>query len=313
LGSAATIPASTVLTLGDSSSSKTGTLKLGDSNGVRSVTLAGISDSGSSNSIVGNNSGNAQLTFNIAGSNTYNGKLGDTGTNQNNFALNKNGVGTLVLNGASSYAGFTSVNVGKLLVNGTATGSGQYIVGNTTNSTAGTLGGIGTIKPAGVINVTAFGTIEPGNGGIGTLTIDSSGTASANMFSLSSGAQLTFELDLGLQSDKILLSNGAANDIKFTLNTINFSDLSTGNSLAAGQYTLFDAGSTSGAYTGLTTDGSGVITAGLSIGTGLTAFPGSNLQVSGNKIVLNVVPEPGAWMSLLGGCGMLLGLRRRRH
>jgi hypothetical protein len=32
-----------------------------------------------------------------------------------------------------------------------------------------------------------------------------------------------------------------------------------------------------------------------------------------NAMQLRAVPEPGAWVSLLGGCGVLLGLRRRRH
>jgi hypothetical protein len=32
-----------------------------------------------------------------------------------------------------------------------------------------------------------------------------------------------------------------------------------------------------------------------------------------NVQVLTTVPEPGAWMSLLGGCGVLMGLRRRRY
>jgi hypothetical protein len=32
-----------------------------------------------------------------------------------------------------------------------------------------------------------------------------------------------------------------------------------------------------------------------------------------NALVLQMVPEPGAWVSLVGGCGVLLGLRRRRY
>jgi hypothetical protein len=28
--------------------------------------------------------------------------------------------------------------------------------------------------------------------------------------------------------------------------------------------------------------------------------------------LITAVPEPGAWVSLLGGCGVLVGLRRRR-
>src|SRR5262249_24744178 len=42
---------------------------------------------------------------------------------------------------------------------------------------------------------------------------------------------------------------------------------------------------------------------------------GSNFaadQTGSKYVTLTVVPEPGAWMSLLGGCGVLVGLRRRR-
>jgi autotransporter-associated beta strand protein len=39
---------------------------------------------------------------------------------------------------------------------------------------------------------------------------------------------------------------------------------------------------------------------------------GATYQFSQATGSLTVVPEPGAWMSLLGGSGVLLGLRRRR-
>jgi hypothetical protein len=40
---------------------------------------------------------------------------------------------------------------------------------------------------------------------------------------------------------------------------------------------------------------------------------GGNNNAYVNAYQLRAVPEPGAWASLLGGCGVLLGLRRRRY
>jgi hypothetical protein len=67
-------------------------------------------------------------------------------------------------------------------------------------------------------------------------------------------------------------------------------DLS-GGALAPGAYTLFTA-DISNAYSGLIEDPRGIILAGLSIGTGLSTYPGSALQEVGDDILLNVVPEP---------------------
>ena len=96
--------------------------------------------------------------------------------------------------------------------------------------------------------------------------------------------------------------NGAANDIVFGgSNVINFTDLSSG-SLAHGAYTLFTA-DVANAYSGF---GS------LSIGTGLGAYTGSTLQVVGNNIMLNVVPEPTTWALLAFSLTTVMVMRRRR-
>src|SRR5690606_9574728 len=83
-----------------------------------------------------------------------------TGVLSGNGSLTKNGTGTLYLNGNNTYSGPTTVNAGKLSVNG-------RIASNTTVAATGALGGIGTIAG----NVTNSGTLVPGNS-IGTLHID---------------------------------------------------------------------------------------------------------------------------------------------
>jgi hypothetical protein len=47
-------------------------------------------------------------------------------------------------------------------------------------------------------------------------------------------------------------------------------------------------------------------------GTNSSIFFGGGNGTSWDNFSVTVVPEPGAWVSLLGGCGVLLGLRRRR-
>ncbi len=174
------------------------------------------------------------------------------------------------------------------------------------------LGGIGTIQPGGTngISIGSGGVLAPG-ASIGTLTVDS-GNTSGIALTLASGASLSYELNNPLLSDQLSLLHGAAGDIVFNNNVINFSDLSAGT-LASGQYTLFTA-DVPNAYTGLTLGPGNFITSGLFIGTGLAAYT-TSLQEVGSNIVVNVapVPEPSAIViGMLGMVGFAL-IRRRTH
>lgn len=221
----------------------------------------------------------------------------------------KNGSGTLTFSGANTYTGDTVVSVGTLLANTAVSGTNSATgAGTVSVSATGTLGGIGQITPGAgkQITVANGGTMAPGDAGIGTLTVNGANTTSA-VLSLATGANFAFELNStgsgNFQSDKIALLNGAANDFVFGgSNVINFTDLS-GGSLAHGAYILFTADAAS-AYSGFEN---------LSIGTGLDAYAGSTLQLSGNDIILYVVPEPTTWAQLAIGLTMVIVLRRRRN
>jgi len=267
-----------------------------------------------------------------AGNGTMNGTIGgmtNAITTPTNLALTKSGTGTWTTNGSNIFYGKTTVNGGNLVL-----GSGAKLDGTSGVVVAAnaTLGGAGEIRtdntsapvlvvagnpanPAGTVTgtiaVAANGTLAPGlANATGTLTINSGTSSATNVLTLAANAKFRFKLDAGLQSDRIALVNGAAADILFGGNTIDFTDL-TGGQLAAGTYTLFTA-NVADAYAGLTVSG-GTITSGLSIGSGLASYSGSSLGVSGNNIVLTItVPEPGQAALLLSGLVPIFLRRRRR-
>jgi len=121
---------------------------------------SGISNDGLLRNISGNNAVTGDLTMfstctfgSDAGSLTLSGVISQSG---GTYGVTKVGAGTVVLSGANTYGGATTVNAGRLTVNnvsGSATGTGAVTVG-----ASGTLSGSGRATGA----VALSGTVEPG-------------------------------------------------------------------------------------------------------------------------------------------------------
>ena len=266
--------------------------RINSDSGTLSLTASAITSSTANVTFGG--AGNVYVSSNITGASAI---------------VSKDGAGTLTLAGANTYTGNTTVSVGTLLVNNTS-GSGTG-AGNVNVASGATLGGTGTITPGAGKSLAVSGILAPGaSGAIGTLTINGSATSVA-VANFASGASFEFHLTAGTGSDKVALVSGAANDFAFSNNNIAFT---LSGVLANGQtYTLFSA-DVAGAYSGLTFDGGGKVTAGLTFtGLGGAFQTSSYISQVGNDLVLNVVPEPSTWALLAFSLTTVMVLRRRRQ
>jgi fibronectin-binding autotransporter adhesin len=220
------------------------TVPLGSLSGPAGSTLSGI--------VPDNNTPGAHtVTWKIGSRNidsTFSGVV-QNGAGSSRSAIEKVGSGVFTLAGANTYTGPTTVTSGELRVTGSLANTAMSI------AAAGALGGTGTIGGA----ATASGKLQPGNGGIGTLTF-------SNGLSLASSSSLELELGTVGASDKIQVAGA------FTLDgTVN---VAASAGFGAGTYTL--AG-----YTGALTDN------GLILGTMPEGFTGT-IAVSGGGVRLTV-------------------------
>jgi autotransporter-associated beta strand protein len=209
--------------------------------------------------------------------------------------LIKTGLGTLTLsNTGSTYSGETDVNQGTLLVTGSISGSTTKV-----NNT-GTLGGTGTV---GDLEVTSGGTLSPGTAGLGTLS-------SSGAVSLDSGSSFKLEINTTSGLSDVVNSSGAfnlalSNDVQLSI-----SDLAPGSSTNSYVFVHYASNSWNG---GLFTFGGNVIPDGGNITIGANTYT-LDYNFNGNSVaLLAAVPEPGSIVSLCGGFGVLLGLRRMRR
>ena len=174
--------------------------------------------------------------------------------------LTKQGIGTLVLTGANTYAGPTLVNEGLLAIKGSVTSA-------VTVQNAGILGGSGSV---GSLTARRGGTVAPGNS-IGTLNV-------ANNVSFEPGSRYAVEVAANGQSDRIH-SGGSATigggEVAVSLeNSPNLLSQSEVRSLLGQQYSILTADQ------GVSGQFDSVAPNYLFLGTGLSYQP--------NQVTLNV-------------------------
>ncbi len=184
-----------------------------------------IGNGGTVGSITGNVTDNGTLIFAHSDTVSFSGVISGTG------ALKQNGGDNLILTGASTLTGPTSVNSGTLSVNGSIKSS------SVTVNSGGTLGGTGTVGPT-VVN--SGGTLAPGNS-IGTINV-------AGNLVLAAGS--TYHAELSPSANDKILASGTA-----SVNGTLLADFQSGVSYTGGtRYTLItSSGALSGAFASLST------------------------------------------------------------
>jgi len=241
---------------------------------------------------------------------TYAGKILGTPvtlTDANRLIFQKDGVGDLTLTGQLDLRLTTTVAGGRLYINGTDTAF-QDEVGTTAISvTGGSLGGNGTIKITGSgdnISLGANGGLTAGLAGVaGRTTIEfTSGNLDLSLATGSANAGwLHFDLGgngtAGTTYDQISLTGGGNLNIGTGLNFSDFS-FSALSGFGAGNYVLFAT--------------PGMISGSLGTATGTISGLNAELSISGNNLVVDVVPEPATWALLAFSLTTVMVLRRRR-
>jgi autotransporter-associated beta strand protein len=181
-------------------------------------------------------------------------------------AIDKTGLGTLVLNGSSGLSGSTVVDSGTLVVNDT-------LAGTMTVNSGGTLMGMGTV--GGDTTINAGGTVYPG-------TVGAPLTISGN-FTQNSGSSYTAEVS-ATGSDKIVVNGSATIHTGSTFNIV----LDPGTYTTGTHYVVMTA---SGGITG-------------SYSTTILPSPGTNQYFSLEydpddiQLIINssyVPPDPPSW------------------
>ena len=225
-----------------------------------------LGNGGTSGRISGNILNNGALAFNRSDIVTFGGAIFGTGS------VMQTGSGATILTGPNSYSGATNVTAGTLLVNGNQSGA----MGLTSVASGATLGGAGTI--GGDVEVADGGTLAPGSGGAGALTINGG-------LSLAGASRLAFQFgQANAPGDPLNDIVNVGGDLTLD-GTIDVA-VSPGGSFDIGLYRVFN-------YGGTLTDN------GLAIG---TTPPGSDMFVQtavGGQV--NLINTAGAMLNFWDG------------
>lgn len=117
------LPTTTNLTMGNATLGAI--LQLGNATGASNTTIGTLATgAATTNSIVGGFTTASILTVVQGSAGTFNGVIGGAGTNENQVGITKQGTATLVLNGANTYTGATTVNNGVLQLGSTGSING---------------------------------------------------------------------------------------------------------------------------------------------------------------------------------------------
>ncbi len=240
----------------------------------QSVTIDGVSNSAVATEL--------EINIATAKSDEFSGQITDNETTPLSVTLK--GGGTLILSGnGNDYHGATTVDEGRLVVNGSILQSSGVTV-----ETGGILAGSGQINSA----TTIKGTLAPGNSP-GTLTF---------LGDLAFEDLAVIEFELGMQSDELHLG-GMGQELSFE-GTTQF-DFSLGTGFVSGQdYVIFRWNDPETLITGFDPAHFLILNPGIE----------GNFAIEGNTIVFSVIPEP-TNLALLG-VGLLsavMALRRRRR
>lgn len=203
-----------------------------------------------------------------------------------NATLNilKTGTGTWIFTANNTYTGTTTVQDGTLIVNGTHTSAGNYII-----SPGAALSGSGTIyfAPAAGLTISSGAVLYPGPD-TSALTLQRSASSSP-VLTFSSGAVLRVTLGPNNTASSLTITAPQNAAILFQDTILEVVDNTAGN--LGGDYVILTADSPA-AFAGLSIDSNGTITAGLSLSSTAASYlgPGALLKLLGNSIVLHIPP-----------------------
>ena len=261
-------------------------------NGSVDTNIGSLSGAGGSVELSGATPNNRVVNINQTSNGTFSGGFAaNSGTGT--FGVVKNGGGTLILDGSSTFDGSMTINTGRVVA-----ASNNALSNGSTGTTVGANGilqinnGVTLHSTASVTLAAASSILEVGStGAIGTSAIGGGLTAS-------SGATFLFDLNGTTPIDLLNIAGTAS--LNGTVD-LQFNNLG-GSSFAQNTwYTILSAGTLSGTPT---------ITASV-IPTG---FSGFDSQIVGNNLQVQfaAIPEPSTWALVGFGLFALILVRRRR-